>query len=57
MARFAWVLAVVIAAVGPLLAQTSSGEIVPGQAIGGARIGMAMDDAAQVAQGFGQTRD
>lgn len=47
----------VIAAAGPLLAQTSGSEIVPGHAIGAARIGMAMDDAAQVAQGFGQTRD
>jgi hypothetical protein len=48
-------LAVVVA--GPLVAQTPGGEIVPGEGIGAARIGMAMDEAARVAQGFGQTRD
>lgn len=58
MARVRWTaLAVALAVAGPLWAQTAVGEIVPGEAIGLARIGMAMDEAAQVAQGFGQTRD
>ncbi|MER3455922.1 MAG: hypothetical protein C4303_07390 [candidate division GAL15 bacterium] len=58
MVRFgwvAWILALLLAA--PLAAQTGLGDIVPGEAIGGARIGMGMDEAAQVAQAFGQTRD
>lgn len=58
MARVSWVaVAAAVALAGPLAAQTGPGEIVPGEAIGAARIGMAMDEAAQVAAGFGQTRD
>jgi hypothetical protein len=58
MARVSWVaVALALFLAGPLAAQTGSVEILPGEAIGGARIGMAMDEAAQVAQAFGQTRD
>ncbi|MFN3285488.1 MAG: hypothetical protein ACK45F_04330 [bacterium] len=58
MARVTWVaVALAVTLTGPLAAQTGLGEIVPGEAIGAARIGMAMEEAAQVAAGFGQTRD
>ena len=50
-------LALAVVGAGPLAAQMPGDEIVPGEGIGAARIGMAMDEAAQVAQGFGQTRD
>ncbi len=58
MARWKWWWAVLVVALGsPLMAQTAPHDILPGEAIGAARIGMAMEEAAQVAQGFGQTRD
>ncbi len=41
----------------PLWAQQPGSEVVPGEAIGAARIGMTMDEVLQVAQGFGQARD
>ena len=41
----------------PLLSQPVPTAILPGEAIGPIRIGMSMDDAAQVAQSLGATRD
>jgi hypothetical protein len=53
-----WLVGLAVLAVGlPLRAQQPGSDILPGEAIGAARIGMAMDEVVRVAQGFGQTRD
>ncbi len=53
-----WMLGLVTLLLGlPLWAQQSGSEVLPGVAIGAARVGMTMEEALQVAQGFGQTQD